>query len=188
MTLEEYILTYKGITSSGEEGFVCNIADYYDKVVMPLDNKFRERSLNSSKLVICPLHDDHDPSLGLMKRRFPDGSYSFHCFGCGKSGTVIRLHQFVSMMYNNKELTVHEACTELCNLFGIPIPNLEDIAEDDYEKLFYKKFNELDRLEVKYTSKDFASDILAIRKKGVDLDLVNSACVKLIATKKELYS
>ena len=54
MTLEEYILTYKGITSSGDEGFVCNIADYYDKYVMQLDNKFKERSLNGSRLVICP--------------------------------------------------------------------------------------------------------------------------------------
>lgn len=181
---EKYVLGYRD-----EKGnLVCTIQDYYMLNVVPLHEKFTHYKLSPTQLAICPLHNDHDPSLGLMKRRFPDGSYSFHCFGCGKSGTVIRLHQFVSMMYNNKELTVHEACTELCNLFGIPIPNLEDIAEDDYEKLFYKKFNELDRLEVKYTSKDFASDILAIRKKGVDLDLVNSACVKLIATKKELYT
>lgn len=181
---EKYILNYRD-----EKGnLVCTIQDYYLLNITPLHEKFTHYKLSPSQLAICPLHNDHDPSFGIIKRKFPEGSYSFHCFGCGKAGTVIRLHQLVSVMYNNKELTVNEACTELCSLFGIPIPNLEEIADDDYEKLFYKKYQELDRLGSGYSSKDFSNDILAVRKNGVTLDAINSACVKLIATKKELYT
>lgn len=36
---------------------------------------------------LCPLHDDHDPSFTI----YPKDNH-FHCYGCGKHGTVSDLH------------------------------------------------------------------------------------------------
>lgn len=180
---EKYILNYR----DDKGDLVCNIPDYYLLKVSPLDAKFSNHRLSETRLAICPLHNDHDPSFGIMKRKYPEGSYSFHCFGCGRSGTVIRLHQFISDKYFNKQLSVYEACSELCEIFGIPIPDLTDIADDDYQGLFNKRYNHIEHLANGYNDKDFAEDILKVRKHGVTLNAVNSACIKLIATKKGLY-
>ena len=85
MSLEEFILTYRGTTDSGEQGIVCNIPDYYERYVKPLDKRFSEYSLYSSRTVICPLHNDTDPSLGLINHRFLTDVKIYHCFGCGAS-------------------------------------------------------------------------------------------------------
>lgn len=191
MTLEEYILTYKGITSSGEDGFVCNIADYYDKVVMPLDNKFRERSLNSSKLVICPLHDDHDPSLGLINHRFLKGVKIFHCFGCGLSGTVVRFHQLIEHKYNNRNLTDEDACRELAVMFNIDISGFNELSEDDYEGKYAQTIKRLNILiKDSYNVADYELELRNARKANsydAILRKSNEAMIKMIASSKKLY-
>lgn len=188
MTLEEYILTYKGITLKGEEGFVCNIADYYDKFIMPLDSKFREYSLNGARLVICPLHDDHDPSLGLINHRFIKGVKIFHCFGCGASGTVIRLHQLVQHKYNNKKLTEEEACMELANMFNIDISDFNELADDDYEGKYAQAMRRLNHLvNDSYNFSDYELELRQARdSSNMVLSKCNEAMIKMIASTKLL--
>lgn len=191
MTLEEYILTYKGITSSGDEGFVCNIADYYDKYVMQLDNKFKERSLNGSRLVICPLHDDHDPSLGLINHRFLKGVKIFHCFGCGTSGTVVRLHQLIEHKYNNRKLSDEDACKELADMFNIDISNFDELSEDDYEGKYIQSMKRLDNLiRDSYNISDYELELLNARSssnRNTVLSKTNEALIKMVASTKDLY-
>lgn len=182
--LEEYVLTYKDDTGN----IVCNLPDYYRLFVMPLDEKFTYFYLSPTQLALCPLHDDHDPSLGLIKDKQHEGVYIYHCFGCGKTGNIIRFHQFIESLYHNRELTIKESCFDLCKLFDIPEPDLNTFDDDDYEAMYTSKLRRVRKVSRGYTSTDFSRELLDIRKAGtVDLDKVNKACIKLIATKKGLY-
>lgn len=185
MQLDEYILTYK----DAQGDIVCNPSEYYARYIKPLHKRFENGTLGRHSLVICPLHDDTDPSLGLMQHRFFKGVSLYHCFGCNASGSVIRLHQHIQKKYYNREIKEDEACKELASLFNIPLEDFDELAEEDYEERFNRNIAKLDKMQEKYTKRDFERELLEIRKnkKGVNLSLVNSACVKMIATEKQLY-
>lgn len=192
MTLENYILTYKGIDDSGKEGIVCNIPDYYDRYVKQLRDKFSDCSFHANKLVICCFHDDNDPSLGLINHRHYDGVKVYHCFGCGSSGTVIRMHQIIEEMYHNRKLSETEACYELAKLFNIPLDNIKELADDDFEGKYARSMMKIDRLQYSYTIREYSDKLLELRKSeplGSNslLDKVNNENIKMIATHKKLY-
>lgn len=193
MSLDEYILTYRGTTDNGEQGFVCNIPDYYDRYIKPLDKRFSEYNLYSNNTVICPLHDDTDPSLGLIKHRFLSGVQVYHCFGCGASGTVIRLHQFIQDIYYNRRLTSDDACKELADLFDIPLEDIDELADDDYDGKYMSMLKRLNSLKRAYTFDSFSRELLEIRK-NTDISiedrlrLLNIESIKMISTQKKLYS
>ena len=192
MSLEEFILTYRGTTDSGEQGIVCNIPDYYERYIKPLDKRFSECSLYSSRTVICPLHNDTDPSLGLINHRFLTDVKIYHCFGCGASGTIIRLHQFIEELYHGRRLNEQEACNELADLFGISLEDFEEIADDDYDGKYVAMLKRISKLKNSYTIKTFSSELLNIRSSDMSLEdkmrLLNNESIKMIATQKKLYS
>ena len=136
--------------------------------------------------VLCPLHDDHDPSLGLMHDRGRPKVMLYHCLGCGSAGTVVRLHQRVESKYHNRELSAHDACMELCKLFDIPIPE-QGVEEDDIEKQYQRKYAMIDKLSKGYTRKTFREELLENRRNGLDLEQAAFSAVKLIASEKRLY-
>lgn len=193
MSLEEYILTYRGTTDSGTEGIVCNIPDYYERYVKPLEKRFFEYNFYGSKTVICCFHNDTDPSLGLINHRFLSDVKIYHCFGCGTSGTVIRMHQVVQETYFKRVLTTDEACKELASLFNISLDDFDDIAEDDYEGKYVSMLKRINKLQSTYTSTEFSRDLLDLRKnqslsEDDKLRLVNVEIVKMVATQKRLYN
>jgi len=61
---------------------------------------------------ICPLHDDHDPSLQVD----PEGQ-RWYCFPCGVGGDVVRLAQLAWKIERP-----HVAAAELLLEFGHPLP------------------------------------------------------------------
>lgn len=183
-SLEKYVLTYE--TEDGKK--VVNIPDYYDTYIAPLMGKFAEYSFNrGDKFVICPFHDDHDPSMGMIKAKFVEGTMVFHCLGCGCAGSAVRLHQRIELEYKGRDIDTKTSCIELCDMFGIPIPSDSVFDSEDYEKKMQNNFMKVERLRGKYTEADFARSILQARKDGVTLDALNSASVKMIATVKGLY-
>lgn len=191
MKLETYILTYRGITDSGEEGVVCNIEDYYERYIRNLKDKFSEHTFYGNRLVVCCFHDDNDPSMGLIKHRHLKDVKVFHCFGCGTSGNVIRMHQLVQEKYYNRSISQKDACYELAKLFGIPVEDVENI-EEDYESKYLFNLKKIDRLKRGYTIMDYKDTLLEIRKtskKGTKeiLERVNRESIKMIATHKRLY-
>ena len=55
-----------------------NIGIFYEK-------KFGQLGQPNEKdwcMVLCPFHDDHNPSMGIKNNRY-------HCFACGEKGDVI---------------------------------------------------------------------------------------------------
>lgn len=182
MALKDYVLTYKT-----KDGVVANLVDYYDKFIKNLDTRFSRYSYKSDGLVLCYFkdHNDINPSMGKIKSKKHKGVEVCHCFGCGRTADIVRLHQILSQQYYNKELTEKEACLDLCSMFSIPIDDYEE--DDDNTVEFYKKVLKIDTLLDNYTIRDFQSELLEIRKRGVDLNSLNSACIKMIATNKKLY-
>lgn len=196
MTLEEYILTYRGTRLNGEEGIVINIPDYYDHYIKPLHPKFSDSSLNVSKTAICPIHDDTDPSMGLINHKFYKGVKIFHCFGCNRTGSVIKLHQLVVKTYEKRSIDETQSCQELARFFKVPL-NKEILAQADNVEpadRFYQTNARVEDLKNNsYTALDFMYELRNIKKSTtdmskLDLRLVNDSCIKMIATAKKLYS
>ena len=171
-----------------------DVVDYYEDYIRPMEPKFQPYSMVGNKLVLCYFHDhmDLNPSFGYYTKKENGISYKlYHCFGCHKTGNVIRLHQQMQYQYYQKKLTEKEACLELAKLYDINVDDFEDVSDDDYEKKFAKQYRRIDVIKSNYSRKSFADDLLEMRKSGkIYLDgrgSVNNASVKLIATIKQLY-
>ena len=111
MTLTEYILEN------------VSLFDYYDNFITTLDDRFKEYSYNNSKLVLCYFkdHEDINPSMGWIHDKHNRDIKVCHCFGCGRTANVVRLHQMLCSQWLNKELTEKDACYDLAQLFGVSL-------------------------------------------------------------------
>jgi hypothetical protein len=89
------------------------IEDYYNKYVFPLKNGLLPLSDLNMKS-ICPFHSENDPSFHYWKSR-----KRFHCFGCGVSGNVVRLHVLTQKMYHGRNISHEEAINELIGLYNL---------------------------------------------------------------------
>lgn len=183
MQLKEYILTYKE-----DNKIVANLFDYYENYIRPLDKSFEPYSYYSTKLVLCFFkeHADINPSMGFIKHSRHKDVLVCHCFGCGRTADVVRLHQIIESQYHNREITEQEACRELAEMFHIPIES--DLSPDDFEGMFEQRLRKIRYVSRRYTRGEFSRNMFDMRMRGaVNIDAVNSECVKLIATVKQLY-
>ena len=168
---------------------VCNVFDYYENYIKPLDGSFAPYSYRTGKLVLCFFkeHADVNPSMGYMRHSRHKDVMVCHCFGCGRTADVVRLHQIIEAEYHGRNITEEEACRELCQMFHVPIDE-EMLGEDDHEGAFESRLRKIRYASMKYTRSDFARALMEMRDSGgVSLDRVNSEGVKLIATVKGLY-
>lgn len=179
-TLEEHVIEHPK----------ASIAYYYDNFVKPLDSRFKQSSLELNRTVICPLHDDTDPSMGVINHRHKKDVKIFNCFGCGARGTIVRLHQRVSRKYLKKILTDEESAEELCKILDIDKSEFNIIDEDIPQSYYMRNLASISSNEKRYTIREYQKDILTARKSR-DLDTIlsklDSSNVKLIATRKQLY-
>lgn len=96
--------------------------DYYNKVVVPINPvKYK---VKSDKMVVCPVHNDHDPSLGIISS---DKGDLCHCFGCNFWGDVVQLHQEVSQKHFKRFMSEEEAVRDLCKIFNV---NFDDVPKE----------------------------------------------------------
>lgn len=116
--------------------------EYYDKIVAPISKKYQ---IKSNRMRVCPLHDDHDPSLGIIKDEKRGEIY--HCFGCNRYGNIVKLHQGVSQRLFNKHLTYTESIKELCNIFSVnysSLPKEDEVEEPNIDLEFKEALNRFD--------------------------------------------
>jgi DNA primase len=136
-------------------------------------------------------HADINPSMGYIASKTHKGIKVCHCFGCGKTADVVRLHQIMCSQYLHKELSEREACEDLALKFNIPIAAFDELADDDFEGRYLRQIRSIDYLSTKYTHREFQQELLQARAKrtglALDLDKVNAESVKMIATLKHLY-
>lgn len=107
------------------------ILEYYEKVVIPINP--RRYRIKNEKMMVCPLHNDHDPSLGLIPNKKEE---IFHCLGCGQWGSIVDLHIRVCKRHFKKYMSEEEAVRDLCRIFGVdyntlPKPDLNREVDKD---------------------------------------------------------
>lgn len=113
--------------SSLKENFP--IREYYLKKVYSRGGKYTKGHPINDRLVLCPLHEDLNPSMGFITRS--DGTEIYHCFGCGSVGTVLQLEERIEGHHDDKR-----GLRSLCELFGV-----------DYEE-FVKKLGEEPKVDI----------------------------------------
>lgn len=186
MTLHDFILSYKD-----ENGTIkANLFDYYETYIKGLAPEYKRYSYYSSNLVLCYMkdHADVNPSMGYMRHKTLKGVHVCHCFGCGRTADVVRLHQILRKQYDGVSLDDRQACLELAGMFSIPVDDFEEIGEEDYEAQYLRDMRRIGWLKTQYTIRDFSNNVRALRdEEELDLVALNSECVKMIATAKKLY-
>ena len=113
-----------------------NPIEYYNKMVVPIDKKFRPMAEGRST-GICPFHVDTDPSLHVWRGKSGKGQPIFHCFGCGTGGNVVFIHMKLMYQYHRKKLSKKESIEHLAAMFGIELPSVEEmpVQESVFERM-----------------------------------------------------
>lgn len=114
-----------------------DIVGYFNTYVYPLDPGTFRRLSGNTRSVVCPLHDDTDPSFHYYKE-----TNSYFCFGCRDFGDVVRLHRRIQQIYHDRQISNEMSAWELVALYGL------DIQEEEYEEtpqdVYGKLMNSLD--------------------------------------------
>lgn len=189
MTLRDFVLTYKG-----EDGNpLVSIERYYEDYIKPLDLRFKEYSFYTHRTVICCFkgHEDINPSLGTIPHRHLKGVRVFHCFGCGASGDVVRLHQVIQRDYFNRILSDKESALDLCRLYGINAVQYEDIDDASDQAGYLRRLQRISRYSEAYTLRDFEDELMVVRENpdaplSDKIDYISRALIKQTAVKKGL--
>lgn len=153
------------------------IKEYYEKVVMPIDKKFRHTKKDK---FVCCLHNDTDPSLGIMNTK--QKGEVFHCFGCNSWGDIIVLHKRVSLKYFGKNIDDELCKRELCNIFGVDynsLPKEEYKIENIRDKEIRKELAMRNALK-KFDIADFRNGFIEGKIEGKPLGYFNNLLIKMI--------
>lgn len=107
-----------------------SIKDYYKKVIVPINPD--RYWLKSDKMMVCPLHDDKNPSMGIIINS--NGEELFHCFGCNQWGTIVDLHKKVSRRLFKKYMSDEDTLKDLCKMFSVPYDKVSKKKETSDDK------------------------------------------------------
>lgn len=140
------------------------IVDYYKKVVMPISKKYW---VKSDKMMVCPLHDDINPSMGVITSK--NGEENFHCFGCNRWGDVVKLHKQVSRRLLRRYYSDEEALKDLCRIFNVPFNEVNTEKEEYIEDEDIRRELALREAMDKFDISDFRRMITEgkIKKKSI---------------------
>lgn len=104
--------------------------EYYNRFVVPLDPNKYSPMTESRNTGVCPFHHDTDPSFHWWKAKD-----LFHCFGCGTSGDVIKIHTLLRRRYDGISMKVEQVVQELAQAFGITLnEETGDIVKSSFER------------------------------------------------------
>jgi len=127
----EYNSSNKFYEDKNRYSDTVNIFSQINDMVSIVDiwNEFGDgQSLNKNNKIICPFHNDSDPSLS-----FNIEENYFHCFGCGVGGGPIEM---VKLTRNVEAL---EAAKKISNIYGIEVDSFENIDEIDLKNILEKR-------------------------------------------------
>lgn len=151
------------------------ITEYYRRVVMPLNRKYK---ITGGDKMICPLHDDHDPSLSIIPNK--TGVEVCHCFGCNYWGNVIKLHKRVMQRHKGKVLSTEEVRRDLCRTFNIKyetLPSEEAVSDDDDIR---KEVAMVEAIGEKFDISDFKYLIIEGKKRKKGIGYFNALMMSMI--------
>lgn len=191
MTLEELVLRN------------YTIKEFYEKYLLDmkvLDSDIGKKvkkysnGFNDKDMAICPLHNDHDPSFGLIKSKKYKGVLVGHCFGCGRVVDVIRLNQqlinkgLIHREYysGNQVVTYLESAKLLAEEKNLSLDDTE--AESlDMDNIQIQRELSIRKSRDKYSIRDFQNDLLAIRISNYStsnkINMINRSLVRILNEK-----
>lgn len=191
MTLEELVLRN------------YTIKEFYEKYLLDMEvldsdigKKIKKYSngFNDKDMAICPLHNDHDPSFGLIKSKKYKGVLVGHCFGCGRVVDVIRLNQqlinkgLIHREYysGNQAVTYLESAKLLAEEKNLSLDDTE--AESlDMDNIQIQRELSIRKSRDKYSIRDFQNDLLAIRISNYStsnkINMINRSLVRILNEK-----
>ena len=139
---------------------VLSIQKHYKTLVSPKAPKFSRYDFERSNTVVCPFHDDNDPSFGVIKGK--DGVDRYHCFGCGVVGNYIDFYRGMEKIFNGRTLSEEQAISEIAQRYNIPVDELTV----DTEKVELTREQLLEQYKNMYTVADYERDL----RKGLLLE------------------
>lgn len=157
------------------------IVRYYEKVVIPINP--RRYHVKGDKMMVCPLHDDHDPSMGIIHSS--KNGEIFHCFGCNRWGNVVELHQGVTKRLKGKYISYDEALRELCRLFGENYSAIKDMEEHEDNDKDAKQEMALEEAINKFDISDMKELFLQGKLAGKSVGYFNNLMMVMIGELKE---
>lgn len=157
------------------------IIKYYEKVVIPINPK--RYHTKSDKMMVCPLHDDHDPSMGVIHSA--KKGEIFHCFGCGRWGNVVELHQGVSKRLKGKYLSYNESLRDLCRLFNINYSEIEDLEDRESSDSEVRQELALEEAISRFDISDFKQLFLQGKLAGKGVGYFNNLMMVMINELKD---
>ncbi len=103
---------------------LVDLPKHINEVIIPA-NSHKYKNWDNKDItagaVICPFHEDKDPSFSYEKKR----NFAY-CFGCHKGGNVIGVHKsFLNTRQGTKTATYRDALYDLAKIYGIEIPKFE---------------------------------------------------------------
>lgn len=133
-----------------------SIEEYYLKEVYSKGGKYQKGHPVTDRLVLCPLHDDKNPSMGFIHGK--DGVEKFHCFGCGRAGDVVDLHMGLRDIKDEER-----ALKEVCDILGVEYK--EALSEKEEINLFYDRLSKIRTYNTSSTEASFSRYLRQARTK-----------------------
>lgn len=134
---------------------------YFDRYMQKDEVSFRY-----NKLVICPFHSDTDASLGTFRHKTLVDVELYHCFGCGATGDVVKMH-IETAKRAGKHLSTLEAIKDLMELFEVELSNTSfDLSYATFVKDMSRRLAGIERGY--YNIRDFQEDMDEITAMSVD--------------------
>lgn len=87
-------------------------------IVDVISSHVKLKRTGSYYMGLCPFHSEKTPSFSVSR-----GKQFYHCFGCGKSGSVI------TFLMEYEGMGFQDAVKELAGRAGIPLPEMEQTEE-----------------------------------------------------------
>lgn len=155
------------------------VREYYQKFIIPINP---QRYKMTSDKMVCPVHNDHDPSLGTVKSK--DGE-TCHCFGCNFWGNVVELHQRVNSRHFKKYMSDEEAKKDLCRIFDISYDSLPVEEDSSTLEKGLRQEIELGKAIERFDIGDFQQLITEGKRKKKGVAYFNTLTMMMISEIKE---
>ena len=152
------------------------IIKYYEKVVIPMNPK--RYHTKSDKMMVCPLHDDHDPSMGVIHSS--KNGEIFHCFGCGRWGNVVDLHQGVTKRLKSRYISYDKSLRVLCRLFNVNYDLVKDMEDKENRDSDIKREIALDEAISRFDISDFKELFLLGKLAGRGVGYFNNLMMVMV--------
>lgn len=157
-----------------------SIVDYYKLFVQPINKKYFTKN---DKMMVCPLHDDVNPSMGIIKGS--NGKELYHCFGCNSWGDIVDLHIKVSRRLKKRYLDRESALRELCNMFGVDYNAIKSKEQADVLDKDVRVDSAMSAKEQEFDYADFRNMITDGKLQRKRISYFNTLMIMMVSSLKD---